>query len=118
MHFFDVREPQLHYAWAMADRPPDPILGDHSAIKAQRLWADDFLAETRFHNVERVIHAECAQGVEDPVEETRWLQAFADRLGVPHGIVAQASLVAPDAAAMFSTYVLWQHTSPNSSSSA
>ena len=97
VHFFDVRNPVLHYRWAMPESPPDPILGDHSAFKAQRLWADDFIAQTRFQNVERVIHAECAQGIEDPVEETRWLQAFADRLGVPHGIVAQANLAAPNA---------------------
>jgi predicted TIM-barrel fold metal-dependent hydrolase len=97
VHFYDVRDPVLHYNWAMPDAPADPILGDHSAIKAQRYWADDFLAQTRLHNVERVIHAECSQGIQDPVEETRWLQAFADRLGVPHGIVAQASLSAADA---------------------
>jgi predicted TIM-barrel fold metal-dependent hydrolase len=96
VHFYDVRIPALHYNWALPECPPDPILGDHSAFKAQRLWADDFIRQTRFHNVERVIHAECAQGVEDPVEETRWLQTFADRLGVPHGIVAQANLAAPN----------------------
>jgi predicted TIM-barrel fold metal-dependent hydrolase len=97
VHFYDVRIPELHYHTFLADTPADPILGDHSSIKAQRYWADDFIAQTRLHNVERVIHAECANGIEDPVQETRWLQAFADRLGVPHGIVAQASLVAPDA---------------------
>ncbi len=97
VHFHDVRNPALHYTWLMPDAPPDPILGDHSSLKAQRYWADDFLAETRLHNVERVIHAECTQGIEDPVEETRWLQAFADRLGVPHGIIAQARLAAPNA---------------------
>ena len=43
VHFYDVRIPELHYNWAMPEAPPDPILGDHSAIKAQRLWADDFL---------------------------------------------------------------------------
>jgi predicted TIM-barrel fold metal-dependent hydrolase len=97
VHFYDIRIPELHYHTFLPETPADPILGDHSSIKAQRYWADDFLAQTRLHNVERVIHAECSNGIEDPVEETRWLQAFADRLGVPHGIVAQASLVAPNA---------------------
>jgi predicted TIM-barrel fold metal-dependent hydrolase len=96
VHFHDVRSPALHYTWLLPEAPPDPILGDHSALKAQRYWADDFLAQTRLHNVERVVHSECAQGLEDPVEETRWLQAFADRLGVPNGIVARASLVEPN----------------------
>lgn len=97
VHFYDLQNPALHYAWLLPEFPPDPILGDHGPIKAQRYWADDFLAETRLHNVERVIHSEAAQGIEDPVEETRWLQSFADRLGVPHGIVAHADLAAPDA---------------------
>jgi len=97
VHFYDVRIPELNYKTFLLETPPDPILGDHSSIKAQRYWADDFIAQMRLHNVERVIHVECANGIEDPVEETRWLQAFADRLGVPHGIVAQASLIAPNA---------------------
>lgn len=97
VHFYDVRIPELHYKTFLPETPPDPILGDHSSIKAQRYWADDFIAQTRLSNVERVIHVECANGIEDSVEETRWLQAFADRLGVPHGIVAQASLIAPNA---------------------
>ena len=43
------------------------------------------------------IHVQCAGGIPDPVEETRWLQAFADRLGHPHGIVAEVHLAQPDA---------------------
>jgi hypothetical protein len=35
-------------------------------------------------------------GAADPVVETRWLQAFNDRLGVLPGIVAAADLAAPD----------------------
>jgi hypothetical protein len=50
VHFYDVREPALRYDWAMPEAPPDPILGDDGAIKAQRYWADDFLAHTRLHN--------------------------------------------------------------------
>jgi predicted TIM-barrel fold metal-dependent hydrolase len=34
---------------------------------------------------------------DDPVEETRWLQAFHDRLGIPHAIVAFADLAADNA---------------------
>ena len=69
----------------------------YGAIKALRYWADDFIGETRFHNVERVVHVQAATGSRDPVDETEWLQAFADRLGVPHGIVAYVDLAAPDA---------------------
>ena len=34
----------------------------------------------------------------DPVDETAWLQAFADSTGYPHGIVAECHLARPDAA--------------------
>ena len=63
------------------------------AIKSRRYWADDFVAETRFANVGKVVHVQAALGIPDPVDETRWLQAFADRLGVPHGIVAWTTVV-------------------------
>jgi predicted TIM-barrel fold metal-dependent hydrolase len=94
VHFYDLEDPRLHYEWLEPDGV-DPDLAEHRAIKALRYWADDFLAETRFHNVERVIHVQAAIGIEDPVAETEWLQAFADRLGCPHGIVGYADLTAP-----------------------
>ena len=97
VHFHDLRPQQLHYSWLLPGAPEDEDLGDYGAIRSERYWADDFLAEVRFQNVERVVHVQSAIGIEDPVEETRWLQAFADRLGAPHGVVAYADLAAPDA---------------------
>ena len=94
VHFHDLRHSTLRYEWLDATAE-DPDLGDYSAIKSLRYWADDFIAETRFHDVERVVHVQAAIGTDDPVEETRWLQAFADRTGVPHGIVAAADLSNP-----------------------
>lgn len=98
VHFHDMRHPSLRYGWLEPDAPLDELVGADGAIRAQRYWADDFLAETRFQNVAKVVHVEAAVEDSDPVEETRWLQAFADRLGVPHGIVAQVDLARPDAA--------------------
>jgi predicted TIM-barrel fold metal-dependent hydrolase len=100
VHFHDLREPSLVYAWLRPEDPSDDPdgLGAYGAIKAERYHADDFLAETRFANVEAVVHVQAAIGTPDPAEETRWLQAFADRLGVPQGIVASCDLGAPDAA--------------------
>jgi predicted TIM-barrel fold metal-dependent hydrolase len=97
VHFYDLTNPRLRYDW-LEPEGEDIVLDDYSAIKALRYWADDFIAETRFHNVSQVIHVQAATGIEDPVAETEWLQAFADRLGVPHGIVAYADLAAPDIA--------------------
>ncbi|GAA2437824.1 hypothetical protein GCM10010191_61080 [Actinomadura vinacea] len=90
VHFHDMSHPKLRYAWLEPGAPVDEVTGPDAAIRAQRYWADDFLAETRFHNVAKVVHVQAAIGSDDPVEETRWLQDFADRLGAPHGIVAYA----------------------------
>lgn len=95
VHFYDMTIPRLSYDWLEPDST-DPHLGEYGAIKAQRYWADDFLSETRFQNVEHVVHVQAATGSPDPVEETAWLQAFADRAGIPQGIVAYADLTAPD----------------------
>jgi predicted TIM-barrel fold metal-dependent hydrolase len=95
VHFYDLEDARLRYEW-LQPTATDPDLTSYQAIKALRYWADDFLAETRFHNVTKVIHVQAAIGIDDPVAETEWLQAFADRLGGPHGIVGYADLTAPD----------------------
>jgi len=97
VHFSDLREPQLRYSWLQPEFV-HPILGDIGAVQAQRYWADDFIHETRFANLAKSVHVQAALGIEDPVEETKWLQAFADRLGHPHGIVGEVHLAQPDAA--------------------
>jgi predicted TIM-barrel fold metal-dependent hydrolase len=97
VHFYDRSHPSLRWDWLLPE-VEDEDLGDFSAIKAQRYVAEDFLAETRFQNLDRVIHVQAAVGSEDPVEETRWLQAAGERTGVPHGIVGFCAFDAPDAA--------------------
>jgi len=96
VHFSDLREEQLTYVWLLPEFE-HPALGDIGAIQAQRYWADDFIRETRFQNVSKTVHVQAALGIEDPVEETKWLQAFADRLGHPHGIVGEVHLAQDDA---------------------
>jgi predicted TIM-barrel fold metal-dependent hydrolase len=96
VHFYDLENPRLRYD-LLKPGAQHEIIEDIRAIKALRYWADDWLAETRFANVSKSIHVQCAGGIEDPVEETRWIQAFADRLGHPHGIVAEVHLAEPDA---------------------
>lgn len=100
VHFHDLDHPTLRWEWLEADAPPDPVLGDDGALRSRRYRADDYLAETRFQEVAKVVHVQAAIGSPDPVEETRWLQAFADRLGVPHGVVAYADLADPGVAAV------------------
>jgi predicted TIM-barrel fold metal-dependent hydrolase len=57
--------------------------------------------------VVKSIHVECAVGTPDPVEETHWLQAFADRLGYPHGIVAEVHLACADAEAVIEQHLAY-----------
>jgi len=96
VHFHDLRVDALRYSWLEPGAPDDPDLGDYAAIRSERYWPDDFLAETRFQNVDRVLHVQAATGIEDPVEESRWLQAHFERVGAPHGAIAAADLTAPD----------------------
>ena len=95
VHFHDFSYTKLRWDWLTPGSEPADTIGDYSAIQAQRYRAEDFLSETRFQNVDRVIHVQAALGSADPVEETRWLQAQADRTGAPHGIVAHATLDDP-----------------------
>jgi predicted TIM-barrel fold metal-dependent hydrolase len=98
VHFWDLKDPNLTYVWLERDWV-HPILGDIDGLKVLRYMADEFIAETRFQNVSKAIHVQAAIGIDDPVDETRWLQEQADRTGFPHGIVAHCDLASPDAEA-------------------
>jgi predicted TIM-barrel fold metal-dependent hydrolase len=103
-HLHDLKRSELRYAWL----EPEAIhgfLGDIDALKAQHYWIDDYLAEIRFSNVPKAIHVQAALGVPDPVDETRWLQAFANKVGYPHGIVAECHLANPDAEAVLERHM-------------
>ncbi len=95
-HLHDLKRPELRYSWLEPDAI-HPFLGNIDALKAQHYWIDDYIAEIRFSNVPKAIHVQAALGIPDPVNETRWLQAFADRTGYPQGIVAECHLAEGDA---------------------
>lgn len=96
VHFWDLQDPVLHYAWLQPDWV-HPILGDINGLKVQRYSADEYIAEARFQNVSKAVHVQAAIGIADPVKETEWLQAQADRTGFPHGIVGHVDLAEPTA---------------------
>ena len=96
-HLHDMKHPTLRYGWL----EPDAVHGflpDTDPLKAQRYRIKDYLAEIRFANVPKAIHVQAAVNTPDPVDETAWLQAFADETGYPHGIIAECHLARPDAA--------------------
>jgi predicted TIM-barrel fold metal-dependent hydrolase len=94
VHYWDLQDPDLYYAWLQPDWI-HPLLGDINGMKIQRYSADEYIAETRFQNVSKVVHVQAAIGIDDPVKETAWLQAQADRTGFPHGIVGHVDLAEP-----------------------
>ncbi len=104
LHFWDFSRPELRYAW-LEGTDPHPVIGNAETIKMPLYGADEFIAESRFHNVSKAIHVQAAIGTEDPVDETAWLQAFSDRVGVPHAIVAHTSLAGDDAQAVLERHL-------------
>jgi len=96
-HLHDMKHPSLRYGWL----EPDAVHGflpDTDPLKAQRYRIKDYIAEIRFANVPKAIHVQAAVGTPEPLDETAWLQAFADETGYPHGIIAECHLARPDAA--------------------
>jgi predicted TIM-barrel fold metal-dependent hydrolase len=104
VHFWDLQDPELYYAWLQPDWI-HPILGDISGMKIQRYSADEYIAQTRFQNVSKIVHVQAAIGIDDPVAETKWLQAQADRTGFPHGIVGHVDLAEPTAEEVLSRHL-------------
>lgn len=98
VHFYDLRDTRLHYSWLLPDAEEHSDVGSLEAIKSVRYWADDFIAESRLAGTTKAVHVQAALGIEDPVEETRFVQGFADRLGFPLTIVPYCDLASEDAA--------------------
>lgn len=96
-HLHDMKHPKLRYGWL----EPDAVHGflpDTDPLKSQHYFIKDYIAEIRFAKVPKAVHVQAAVNTPDPVDETEWLQAFADRTGYPQGIVAECHLARPDAA--------------------
>ena len=92
MHLWDLDHPDLYYSWLMPDGE-DPQLGERlEKLKGTKYLVDDYIAETRSSNVIGAVHVQAALGIRDPVRETEWQQAAADRTGFPQAIVAYSNL--------------------------
>lgn len=97
VHFFGRQEEGLTYSWLEpgGDAGETEVLGEYGAIRAERYWPEDFVGETRFQRLDKVIHVQAAVGTEHPVLETRWLQSCTARVGIPHAAVVAADLADP-----------------------
>jgi predicted TIM-barrel fold metal-dependent hydrolase len=104
IHLHDLKRPELRYSW-LEPQAIHGFLGNIDALKAQHYWIDDFIAEIRFANVAKAVHVQAALGTADPVDETKWLQRFADKTSYPHGIVAECHLADSDAEAVLERHM-------------
>jgi predicted TIM-barrel fold metal-dependent hydrolase len=103
-HLHDLKRAELRYSWLERDAIHG-FLGNIDALKAQHYWIEDYLAEIRFSNVKKAIYVQAALGTADPVDETKWLQAFAGKTGFPQGIVAECHLAHADAEAVLERHM-------------
>src|SRR5437667_8971661 len=92
------------YPWLQA-RPFAPRLEGDIRHIAKNYLLEDYLADTRNQNVVKSVHVECGWEPSDPVGETEWLQQLADKHGYPHGIIARATLDAPDVEQVLEAHV-------------
>lgn len=88
----------LHYPW-LADPGGRAFFGDIGPLRRDYPLAA-YLEDCRGRGVEKSVHVQAEVDPRDPVAETRWLQAVAERPesgGFPHAIVAFADLTRDDA---------------------
>jgi predicted TIM-barrel fold metal-dependent hydrolase len=92
-HLWDLD--RHRYPWLQQPPFHDRGWGDWSSLRRTYLL-DDFLADARGQDLVKSVHVQANYDPDDPVGETRWLQAIADARGYPNGIVAYANLASPD----------------------
>jgi predicted TIM-barrel fold metal-dependent hydrolase len=100
-HLWDLEH--FSYPWLSTRPLPASVAGDVGPI-AKSYLLDDYLADAANQNVVKSVHIDAGFDPSYPVEETRWLQATADKHGFPHGIVARAELHRPDVEATLAAH--------------
>jgi predicted TIM-barrel fold metal-dependent hydrolase len=94
-----------HHIWRRADigwlaDPPIPrMFGDYFGIRRDygvEEWMNDIVPQ----GFTKSVHVTAMWGPGKELEETRWLQATADKHGFPHGIVCNANLSDPGVEAL------------------
>lgn len=98
-HIHLIDRSRLKYSWL--DEVSDEwraILGNYRPL-IRDFSAEQFLEAALPEGLTKLVHVEAAFGAE-PVSETAWLQAEAERTGISMAIVGRADLAAPDAAAV------------------
>ncbi|MBS0247453.1 MAG: amidohydrolase family protein [Proteobacteria bacterium] len=84
-------------AW-LADPPVPRMFGDYFGIRRD-YPVEEWMADIVPQGAVKSVHVTAMWGPGKALEETKWLQAVADKHGYPHGIIANVDLAAPDAGA-------------------
>jgi predicted TIM-barrel fold metal-dependent hydrolase len=92
-HLWDLKA--VRYPWLMA-RGVRRFFGDPTPIQQDYL-VDDFRADAGDYVIDASVHIQVGVAQGDEVRETAWLQATAERDGLPSAIVAFVELEQPDA---------------------
>jgi predicted TIM-barrel fold metal-dependent hydrolase len=92
-HLWDLRA-NPRYPWLVGP-PVQTHFGDYASIRRNYVVAD-FRADAAGANLIKSIHCEAGWDRSDPVGETRWLQATADREGLPTAFIVHCRLEADD----------------------
>jgi predicted TIM-barrel fold metal-dependent hydrolase len=93
-HLWDLRANRYPF---LTDRPePHFFLGSYDAIRRDYL-PEDYLRDSKAHNVLTTVHCEAEMDRASQVGETRWLTGVNARYGFPGAIVAHAWFHTDDA---------------------
>ena len=103
-HLWDLDRPG--YQWLR--EPGDPAtadwIGDYEAIR-RSCAIDEYSRDATGCGIVKSVHVEANRGARDAIDETRWLQAIAERVGFPNAIVAPVDLSASDAEAQLDQHL-------------
>lgn len=94
----------IRYPWLM---PPFGDDGPNGSVEpiASDYGLDDYLADAGDWDVRGIVHIDAGAHPDDALRETEWLQAMADRSGMPNGIVAFAALESPTLEGLLGAHV-------------
>jgi predicted TIM-barrel fold metal-dependent hydrolase len=91
-----------HHIWRrrdvgwLADPPIPRMFGEYAGIRRD-YPVEEWMADIVPQGAVKSVHVTAMWGPTRALDETRWLQATADKHGFPHGIVCNADLASPDA---------------------
>ncbi len=93
VHFFDKACGEWAGVWPWLGPTDSELLGDSWKAQGESYLPSNIEHENQWPRAKvGYIHVESAHGLEDPVEETRWLETLQKETDQPLGVVARVSL--------------------------